>query len=87
MFNNIASKIKTLAVVCTFIGITLSFVYGLMLINISAATGLLTIIIGSLFSWIGSFILYGFGEIIEKVTEIEKNTKKGIKIDIENKDI
>ena len=38
------------------------------LIGISAAA------IGGLLSWIGSFCLYGFGELIDKATEIAENT-------------
>ena len=37
--------------------------------------GILVIAIGSLFSWVGSFCLYGFGELIEKTTEIAENTR------------
>jgi hypothetical protein len=34
------------------------------------------LIIGSLFSWVSSLGLYGFGELIEKTTEIARNTAK-----------
>ena len=47
--------------------------------------GLLIMFIGSLFSWIGSFFAYGFGELIDKATEIEKNIhvhSDGSKVDI-----
>lgn len=37
--------------------------------------GLMVIVIGSLSSWIGSFVLYGFGELIERTTEIARNTR------------
>jgi hypothetical protein len=33
-------------------------------------------VVGGLASWIGSFFTYGFGELIEKTTEIANNTSK-----------
>ncbi len=44
----------------------------------SAYIGMQSMIWGvviSLFSWLGSFPIYGFGELIEKVTEIANNTR------------
>ena len=44
---------------------------------------LLVIILGSLFSWIGSFFTYGFGEIVDNVCnngyEIQKNAETSFK--------
>lgn len=36
--------------------------------------GIFVAVIGGLLSWIGSFCLYGFGELIDKATEIAENT-------------
>lgn len=36
-------------------------------------SGILIIVIGSLSSWIGSFLLYGFGQLIESAQNIEKH--------------
>ncbi len=36
--------------------------------------GLLLMVIGPLFAWVSSWLLYGYGEIIEKLGEIERNT-------------
>ena len=36
---------------------------------------IIVMVIGSLGSWVGSWVLYGFGEIIERVTDIERNTR------------
>ena len=36
--------------------------------------GIFVAAIGGLSSWIGSFCLYGFGELIDKATEIAENT-------------
>lgn len=77
MFDNIDSKIKGLAVLYTIAGIIGSiagasyyFIHGVALI------GFLILIFGILASWIGSFMLYGFGELISKTTKIEENIKK-----------
>jgi len=63
MFDNIGGKIKTLAKVVCWIGIIVSVILGLLSRN--AITALLFIGIGSLGSWIGSFMTYGFGQLIE----------------------
>ena len=75
MFDNIGEKIKTFAKVVCWIGIIVSFIFGVLLVNSSGLIGILTIVVGSLASWIGSFSLYGFGELIEKATEIAENTR------------
>ncbi len=81
MFNNIGGKIKGLAQVIAWIGIIASFIIGINLMSTAARfgsysdssligglgsfAGILVIVIGSLFSWIGSFVLYGFGQLVE----------------------
>ena len=89
MFDNIGGKIKALAKVVCFLGIAGSVIAGLVAMaqagevskysdDVATATafsGFLIMVIGSLLSWIGSFFTYGFGELIEKATEIEKNTR------------
>lgn len=68
MFENIGGKIKTLAKVITFLGIALSVVYGFLLIaDENYVGGITTIIVGVLVSWIGSFVLYSWGEVVEDV--------------------
>ena len=70
MFNNIGNKIKTYAEVISWIGIIASIITGIV-IMLTIATfqaiflGLLICIIGSLLCWISSFVLYGFGQLIE----------------------
>lgn len=75
MFDNIGGKIKGVSVLITIIGIIASVVGGILIVAmIPAAWGfaLLAIAVGSLVSWVGSFLLYGFGELIYRVTAIEK---------------
>lgn len=66
MFENLGKKIQIVAYVITIIGIVLSFIYGFLLLKADKAlVGFSTIIIGSLASWLGSFVLYGFGIIVQ----------------------
>lgn len=83
-FENIGGKIKILAVVITVIGIGVSLAFGLYLLDSNVLLGLVIAVVGSLLSWISSFFIYGFGELIEKTTEIAHNTKKDIKVEIVN---
>lgn len=85
MFNNIGRKIKTFAKVMCWIGIIASVVAGLVMIATSFSgyapaagivAGILTAVLGSLFSWVGSFMMVGFGELVENTAEIAANTRK-----------
>ncbi len=81
MFENIGSKIKGLAKFLAWVGIIASFIFGIRLCSQASnswyggswmiASGLGLMIGGSLLSWIGSFFLYGYGELIEKTANIE----------------
>lgn len=66
MFDNIGGKIKTVAAVVAGLGIV-AFVIGgiVLLVNGAVVAGILMAVIGALGSWVGSFALYGFGELIE----------------------
>ena len=80
MYNNIGGKIKGLAK-GIFIGLAiLGFLTAFVLISIDekmAGVALLCIPAYLLFGWISSWFLYGYGEIIEKLTAIESNTRPG----------
>ncbi len=47
---------------------------GISLMSILTAVGI--VIAGTLVSWVSSWALYGFGELIAKVSEIAENTRK-----------
>lgn len=77
MFNNIGEKIKGLAIFETVFGIICSIIGGIILIaNALWYIGLIVIFAGCLSAWVGAFVIYGFGELICKATEIAENTKK-----------
>ena len=73
MFDNAGQKIKAAAEAFCWIGIILSIILGLMSVNKNVIVGFIIIIIGVLSSWVGSFLLYGFGELVDNSTKIVKN--------------
>jgi hypothetical protein len=83
MWDNIGGKIKVLAKVIAWVGIISSIIGGIILIAIGGnnryggglyiGIGFGTIIVGSLMSWIFSWFMYGFGELIEKTSEIKNH--------------
>ena len=79
MFDNIGKKIKGFAKLVCWIGIIASCIVGLVLLIVGAnmyagemfiLMGLCVAAIGSLLSWLGSFMTYGFGELIDKTAGI-----------------
>lgn len=91
MFSNIGRKIKITAKVFCWIGIILSVISGLGLIVtgfsgmwpqthsiVMILGGVGTALLGSLLSWVGSFLMVGFGELVENSEEIAANTRKSI---------
>ena len=80
MFDNIGSKIKTVATTIAWLGIIGSIIIGIIIIAeandsyypsaTETLSGLLVIIVGSLSSWVSSFTLYGFGQLIENTDTI-----------------
>ena len=81
MFENIGQKIKTLASVICWIGIIGCTFWGFSVISLgdgdgsAVVAGLIIIATGILSSWVGSFLLYGFGELIYQTTKIARNTE------------
>lgn len=77
MFKNIGSKIQGLAVLETGLGIMASILIGGIIMSQDESTiflGFVIIILGSILSWISSFLLYGFGKLIENSDYLVQNT-------------
>lgn len=80
IFNNIGKKIKILAEMAFIIEALASIISGIVLIcmgimNEIASLGILGIvlfILGPVLSYIGVFVLYGFGELIDSVCSINQ---------------
>ncbi len=76
MFNNIGGTIKGFARFLTWVGIIASIIVGIELIKNDNNIGFLVIIVGILVSWMSSWILYAFGELVENSTIIAKHFGK-----------
>lgn len=70
MFDNISDKMKSAATALAILGIIGSIIVGIVMIAESPLVGLLVIVVGSLSSWVSSFTLYGFGQLIENTDTI-----------------
>lgn len=84
MFTNIGKKIKLTAKIVCWVTMLASFIGGIALLIYSCVegedelivVGLIVPLVAPFLCWIGSFMMYGFGELIDKATEIAENTKK-----------
>lgn len=77
MYNNIGGKIKVLAKSAFIVETIASVIAGIVFLfdYETVVLGLIIIIAGPLVAWVSSWLLYGFGELIDKVTEIACNTR------------
>ena len=83
MYDNIGSKIKTVAKVVGFAGIVISILTGLLFLLVAFSEekfsyfgiGILVAILGSIISWASTIALYGFGQIVENTDTIAKHSK------------
>ena len=62
MFENVGTKLKVLANIIAILGIIGSIVCGLYLVKESVLIGILTMVCGSIGSWVTALIIYGIGE-------------------------
>ena len=87
MFSNIGRKIQVAGKVFCWIGILLSLVGGVMVWftfiasgqlpdAMAVISGILTVIIGALLSWVGSFTMIGFGKLVENSEIIAANVTR-----------
>ena len=75
MFENIGSKIKSIAKVWCIIGIIASFVSSVVMCTLGnelILVGLATFLVGALLSWVSSAFLYGFGQLIDNSDKLVK---------------
>ena len=74
MRDNIGRKIKTLAEIGMYAGIVLSACLGILFLILgNGGIGLVLLVVLPIVFWLSSFPLYGFGELVEKVCNIEKH--------------
>lgn len=78
MYENIGGKIKGLAKATFIVEAIAAVITGIILMvdnDDMIPFGLVLLIVGPAIAWASSWLLYGFGELIDKVCEIAKNTK------------
>lgn len=76
MFDNIGVKIKRLAFIIFIIEAVISILYGLVYIIVfKNMFYLLICIIGPFVAWLSSFLLYGFGELVDNSSKIKSDTE------------
>jgi hypothetical protein len=77
MFSNIGNKIKTFAIFLFVIEAIGAIFTGIALIAelYDEWIGVLVMFAGPVVAWISSWLLYGFGELIDKTCEIAENTR------------
>lgn len=80
LYGNIGKKIKCLAQISFVLMAIGSFIGGIVMVSIDDylwGIGFATMFGGPVVAWIGSWLLYAFGEITEKLSLIERNTRGG----------
>ena len=76
MFDNIGGKIQKLALVTCGLGCIVSLISAIALwsanssYNPTILSGMIVLVAGALFSWISSFFIYGFGQLIDDTEAI-----------------
>ena len=78
MYNNIGKKIKGLALASFIVVSIISVLAGLFMFiedEDMAGIAMLVILVCPLIAWVSSWVLYGFGELVDKACDIERNTR------------
>ena len=86
MYDNIAKTIKTIALLLFIVGVIASIILGINCMHI--ASGQVILLIGGIVVvFISSVFIYGFGEIIDILDDIRRNTRNAAstKDDVERK--
>ena len=78
MYDNIGKKIKGLAKATFFIEAFIAIIAGIVLMASDEELiliGFLVMIVCTFIAWVTSWTLYGFGELVDKTCDIERNTR------------
>ena len=79
LYGNIGKKLKTIAVVATVILSVACVICGIVLLANSDGYywfyAVPMIFVGPIIFWLSSLVLYAFGEVVEKLVQIEENTR------------
>lgn len=75
MFKNVSGKIKDFAAILCWIGIVLSVIIGIVVMADNTMVGVAVATVGSLSAWIVSYLVYGFGELVENSKKTADNSE------------
>ncbi len=78
-FNNIGGKIKGLAKAAFIVEAIAAVLSGIVMFiedDDMFFAAVLVAIVGPIVAWVGSWLLYGFGQLIENSDTLVKNTRK-----------
>ena len=83
MYTNISKKIKIAAKIFFIVVTIVSVISGVAIMTDEdfLLSGVLTIVFGPASALLFSWLIYGFGELIEKTSKIETNTRNGAKVE------
>ena len=82
LYKNIGGKIKSWAKWIFIVEAIGAIITGVVLMATDEdliVYGLLTLVCGPIIAWVGSWILYAFGELVEKTADNENNTRQILK--------
>ena len=79
MYDNIGSKLKTLAVVMGIIQAVGLFVVGVVILADGGGVGVLVILLGPLVAWMTTWALYALGQIADDVRAVKNQNAAIIK--------
>jgi len=82
LYENIGGKIKSWAKWIFIVEAIGAIITGVVLMATDEdliVYGLLTSVCGPIIAWVGSWILYAFGELVEKTADNENNTRQILK--------
>ena len=75
MYNNIGGKLKGLAIVIFILEALVTIIFSFVIMASGNELGILLFFVGPIIAWASSLLIYGFGELICKITDIEVNTR------------
>ena len=79
MFEDIGNKIKKLVKFFAVAGMLLSIILGIILCLSNILIGIIVSAFGFLLSWVGAWLMYGYGEMVQRLINIDKKLGAGNK--------
>ncbi len=78
MYDKIGKKIKILTKILTVIFVIACFIVGFIYSVHGSTIGFIFVFLCPILIWISSFFMYAFGELVDKVCDIEKHINGGV---------